>query len=252
MKFTKLSQLILVSTIGLAIATLLTACQIVTIDYLFVADNSTAAGQISTYAVDSESGAIRSVATPVAAGGAPVAMATTSDYAHLYVANASGNSVGHYTIAADGSLKLADSVTLSDTPVYLAVNQAGTYLYVVYGSASATLAEYPLSSGKIGTVAATETLSLAGFSGDVIVPTGVNVLASNAGVYVTAYDQSAYNPGGVANSSANPGWVFGFAVGSGGALTPTANSPYKAGVKPSAIVSDPTNLSTSLILPRIS
>ncbi len=60
MKFSKLSQLFLVSTIGLLVATLLTACQIVTIDYVFVADaGATNAGQIDPYAVDSESGAIR-------------------------------------------------------------------------------------------------------------------------------------------------------------------------------------------------
>ena len=38
-----------------------------------------------------------------------------------------------------------------------------------------------------------------------------------------------------------PGWVFGFAVGSGGALTPSDGSPYQAGVKPTALVADPTN-----------
>jgi 6-phosphogluconolactonase (cycloisomerase 2 family) len=69
----------------------------------------------------------------------------------------------------------------------------------------------------------------------------VNVLASGSAVYVSSYDQSAYNPGGTVTSNANPGWVFGYAVGSGGALTATGNSPYKAGVKPSALVSDPTN-----------
>jgi DNA-binding beta-propeller fold protein YncE len=60
-------------------------------------------------------------------------------------------------------------------------------------------------------------------------------------VYVSAYDQSAYNPGGTTTSTANPGWVFGYSVGSGGALTTASGSPYKAGVKPSALISDPTN-----------
>jgi YVTN family beta-propeller protein len=69
----------------------------------------------------------------------------------------------------------------------------------------------------------------------------VNVLANNGAVYVSAYDLSAYNPGGVTTSTANPGWVFGYTVGSGGAMTLSSDSPYKAGVKPSAIVSDPTN-----------
>ena len=101
---------------------------------------------------------------------------------------------------------------------------------------SATLTEYPLSSGTIGSVAAQVNLTIPGFPTDTIVPTGVIVLAPHTvqgnGVYATAYDQSAYNPGGTTTSTAHPGWVFGFTVGSGGALTPTSGSPYQAGVKP--------------------
>ena len=63
MKFSKLSQLFLVSAIGLILASLLTACQLVTIDYVFVACSAGAspgsAGQIYTFAVDSQSGALR-------------------------------------------------------------------------------------------------------------------------------------------------------------------------------------------------
>jgi 6-phosphogluconolactonase (cycloisomerase 2 family) len=72
------------------------------------------------------------------------------------------------------------------------------------------------------------------------------VLANNAtvsgnAVYVTAYDQSAYNPGGTTTSTANPGWVFGYTVGSSGALAAVSGSPWKAGVKPTAIAADPTD-----------
>jgi 6-phosphogluconolactonase (cycloisomerase 2 family) len=84
-------------------------------------------------------------------------------------------------------------------------------------------------------------LTVPGFAGDTIIPTGITVLADNAAVFVATYDQSAYNPGGSTTSTANPGWIFGFAVGSGGALTAATNSPYQAGVKPSALVADPTN-----------
>jgi DNA-binding beta-propeller fold protein YncE len=35
--------------------------------------------------------------------------------------------------------------------------------------------------------------------------------------------------------------VFGYAVGSGGALTPSQGSPYLSGVKPSALTAEPTN-----------
>lgn len=244
MKLSKLSQLFLVSMIGLLVATLLTACQLVTIDYLFVAgtDGSGTGGQIQVYAVDSQSGALRTGATSISTGGSsPVSLATTSDYANLYVANQGNNSVVHFSIASDGVLTQKDAITLSATPVYLAVNAANTFLYVVSGTTSATLTAFSLSSGTIGSAAAQESLTVPGYTSDTIVPTGVTVLANNNAVYATAYDQSAYNPGGTTSSTANPGWVFGFTVGSGGALTPTSASPYKAGVKPTALVTDPTN-----------
>jgi 6-phosphogluconolactonase (cycloisomerase 2 family) len=193
--------------------------------------------------VDSGSGAMRTDVASVSTGGvAPVSLAVTSDYANLYVANAGSKTIVHFTIGLDGGLTQKDSVTLSATPVAIAVNTADTYLYVVSGTASSTLTEYALSSGTIGTAAiASEPLTVPGFASDTIISTGVTVLVDNAAVYVTAYDQSAYNPGGSTTSTANPGWIFGYAVGSGGALTPSANSPYQAGVKPSAIAADPTN-----------
>jgi 6-phosphogluconolactonase (cycloisomerase 2 family) len=244
MKFSKLSQLFLVSFLGLFVATLLTACDIVTVDYVYVASSAgsgtSSNGQIDIYAVDAGSGAMRTDVPSVSTGGvAPVSMAVTSDYANLYVANAGSKSIVHFTIGLDGGLTQKDSVTLSATPVAIAVNAAGTYLYAVSGTASATLTEYALSSGALG-AAATATVPL-NVGSDTIIPTGVAVLADNAAVYVTAYDQSAYNPGGSTTSNANPGWVFGYAVGGGGALTAATNSPYQAGVKPSALAADPTN-----------
>ena len=37
------------------------------------------------------------------------------------------------------------------------------------------------------------------------------------------------------------GWVFGYTIGSGGALTAASGSPWQAGIKPSAIAADPTS-----------
>jgi 6-phosphogluconolactonase (cycloisomerase 2 family) len=168
-------------------------------------------------------------------------MAVDASYTNLYVANQGNNSIVHFTIDASGNLTNSDTVTLSDTPVALSVAPSGSALYVVYGSSSATLAEYSLSSGKIGSVTAQESLTIPGYAEDTVLPTAVTVMANGAGVYATVYDKSAYNPGGTTTSTANPGWVYSFAIGSGGALTPTADSPYKAGVKPSALVVDPAN-----------
>jgi 6-phosphogluconolactonase len=246
MKFSKLSQLFLVSIIGLLVATLLTSCEIVTVDYVFVADSagsgSSSTGQIQTYDADSETGALRSGQKAVSSGGnLPVSMAVTSDYTNLYVANQGNNSVVHFAISGSGVLTQKDSITAVNTPVAVTANAAGNYLYVISGTASATLTEYSLSSGTIGSVVSQQTLIVPGYAGDTIIPTAVNVLANNDSVYVTAYDQSAYNPGGATPSTANPGWIFGFTVGSGGSLTPSSGSPFKAGIKPSSIASDPTN-----------
>jgi len=246
MKLNKTSQLFLVSILGLAVASLLTSCAYVTIDYVFVADSSGSgsgsAGQIQTYDADSETGALRSGQPVIPSGGVnPVAMTTTADYSNLYVVNQGSNNIVHFAIAGNGILSQKDVVTTSATPVWVAVNTAQTYLYVVSGPNPSILTEYSLSSGTIGSIAAQVTLSLPSFAADTIVPTGVNVLANNGAVFVSAYDQSAYNPGGATTSTANPGWVFGYTVGSGGALTASTNSPYEAGVKPSALVSDPTN-----------
>ncbi|HZL51646.1 MAG TPA: beta-propeller fold lactonase family protein [Terracidiphilus sp.] len=247
MKFSKLSQLFLVSTVGLLVATLLTACQLVTIDYVFVADSvgsgTGSAGQIETYAVDSQSGALRVDDPAVPSGGVgPVALAVTANFYHLYVANAASKNVVHFSIATNGVLSKQETITLSAAPVALAVNSASNYLYVVSGTTTTALTEYPLSNlGVIGTATSQQNLTVPAFPGDSIVPTAVTVLANNNNVYVATYDASAYNPGGTPTSPANPGWVFGFSVGTGGALTATGGSPYKAGVKPTGISGDPVN-----------
>ncbi len=246
MKFNKLSQLFLVSGIGLLVATLLTACQLVTIDYVFLATAASTAnspdGQIDTYAVDSQSGALRQGAPTVSSGGVtPVAMAISPGYSNLYVAHAGDNTVVHFSVASNGVLTAKDTVTLSGPPTSLAVNSTGTALFVVSGATSATLTEYALSSGTIGNVTTQTSLQIPGYETDVVIPTGVNALANGNAVYATIYDQSAYNPGGTTTSAAHPGWIFGFAVDSSGNLTPASGSPYQAGVKPSSLVSDPTN-----------
>jgi 6-phosphogluconolactonase len=247
MKFNKLSQLLLVSFLGLILATGLSGCYLVTIAYVYVAcsagTGAGSAGQIIAYDVDGSSGALRGGPPAVSSGGTkPVSLATTGNYYHLYVANQGSNSIVHFSIDDHGNLTQKETVALSTPPVAIAANQASTYLYVVSGTTSATLTEYPLNNeGVIGSATASVSLTVPGFASDTIVPTGVTVLADSSAVYVTAYDQSAYNPGGSTSSDANPGWVFGYAVGSGGALTPVARSPYQAGVKPSALATDPVN-----------
>ena len=250
MKFSKLRQLLLVSAIGLGVATLFSGCQLVTIDYLFVATSASTisgktacpSGEIETYAVDSQSGAIRSAQPQVCSGGTtPTALAISPGFANLYVANQVDKNIVHFEIAANGVLTKKDSVTLATTPAAMAVASDGNTLYAVSGTSSATLSAYTLSSGTIGAAATQLNLTVPGYPTDSVVPTGITVLTSGEAVFVTAYDLSAYNPGGITTSTASPGWIFAFTTGSGGALTPAPGSPYNAGVKPSALVADPTN-----------
>lgn len=251
MKFSKLRQLLLVSVIGLIVATVLSGCQLVSIDYLFVATQGSSItgtsttcpnGEIETYAVDSESGAIRTIDPQVCSGGTtPVALAVSPGYHNLYVANQASMNIVHFTLANTGVLTSKDTVSLTTPPVALSVSPDGNTLYAISGNNSATLTSYSLSSGALGSATNQVSLTLPGYPSDTIIPTSVFALANGAAVYVAAYDQSSYNPGGTTTSTATPGWVFGFAVGSGGTLTPTPGSPYVAGVKPTGIVADPTN-----------
>jgi 6-phosphogluconolactonase (cycloisomerase 2 family) len=249
MKFSKLGQLILVSSIGLVVAVFLTACQIVTIDFVYVASSSgsgssSANGVLDIYAVDSQSGALRAGPASVSTGGSqPVSMVVSANYENIYVANQTDGSLVHFTLALDGTPTQKDTVTLTQ-PISIAVNAAGTYLFAVSGTTGGTLTTYALSTdGTIGAVASQVSLSLASNPTDAIIPTGVTTLANNAAVYVTAFDQAAYDPGcpTCVTSTAHPGWVFGYTVGTGGALTPATNSPFQSGVKPTALVADPTN-----------
>ena len=254
MKFSKVSQLVLVSALGLAVAFLLSGCLLVSIDYIYVADSAGtaagSAGQIQVFAADAASGALRLIDKTISSGGStPVALATTGDHANLYAANQSNNSLVHFTIADDGSLTQKDTVTVPFTPMAITVNTAGSFIYVVGnvapfvagGPNPGHIAVYPLSSGTIGSLATNVSLTVPGNANDTLIPTGVNVLANGNNLYVSAWDQSAYNPGNTITSSANPGWVYGFTVASSGALTATSGSPYQAGIKPTAIASDPTN-----------
>jgi 6-phosphogluconolactonase len=251
MKFSKLRQLLLVSAIGLVVAALFSGCQLVTIDYLFVATGASSisgssttcpAGEIETFAVDSQSGAVRTGQPQVCSGGTtPTFLAVSPGYQNLYVANKVDMNIVHFAIAANGVLTKKESVTLPTVPVAMAVSSDGNTLYVVSGTTTATLTAYSLSSGALSSPANQVILTIPGYASDSIVPTGVTVLANGNAVYVTAYDLSSYNPGGVTTSTASPGWLFGFATGSGGALTATPGSPYNAGVKPSSLVADPTN-----------
>jgi 6-phosphogluconolactonase (cycloisomerase 2 family) len=271
MKLNKSSQLVLVSVASLAAAMLVTACaqftQTLTVDFMFVASSKAAGpnnfGEIDIYEINSESGRMRQIpASPVPSGGRfPVAEAVSADNSSLFVANQDDNNIVQFVIGSDGKLYPFNTVNTPGVfPLGLAANKSNLFVVDTYqplpncstaAPCSGSIAVFPLTAGGsassapcaatvcIGTPATNASISaqfwpltVAGKSSDVIVPTGVNVLASGADVYVTAYDSSV---------TPNVGYVFAFAVGTGGVLTPVTGSPFAAGKLPSAIASDSTS-----------
>ncbi len=274
MKLNKSRQLALVSAASLAAALLVTACsqftETLTVDFVYVASNTAAGpnsyGQIDVFEINSESGRMRKIpSSPFPSGGRdPVAEAVSADYGSLFVSNQDDNTIVQFVIGTDGKLYAFNTInTPGIYPAALAVNKSNLFTVALYqplstcstaAPCSGAIAVYPLLPGGSASgapCAATVCidpqpaenasnnsdywpLTLPSAPTDVIVPTAVNVLASGAYVYVSAYDSSL-------SPSPSVGYVFGFAVGTGGVLTPLAGSPFLAGVQPSAIASDPTS-----------
>jgi DNA-binding beta-propeller fold protein YncE len=261
MKFNKSGQLLLVSAACLLVAGLLTACGTLTVDYVFVTSSKAAGpnnyGEVDVFEVNSESGFMRQIPTsPFPSGGRdPVAEAVSSDATNLYVVNRDDNTIVQFIIGHDGKLYPQNTVNTPGVfPIAVAVGGSNLFVADTYqplptcspaAPCSGSVAVFPIGaasgsthSGLLGSPAANGSLdywplALAGNSAsDVLVPTAIAALASGGDVYVTAYDSSV---------SPNAGYIFGFSVGSGGALTPlNGGAPFAAGTFPSAIASDPS------------
>jgi 6-phosphogluconolactonase (cycloisomerase 2 family) len=262
MKFNKSSQLLLVSAASLLAAVLITTCSTATVDFVYVSSSKAAGtnnyGEIDVYEINGVSGYMRQILnSPYPSGGRnPVAEAVSSDYANLYVVNQDDNTIVQFLIGSDG--KLYPQNTVNTPGIYpLAVAVSGANLFVVdtyeplpacstaapcSGSVGvfpllpATTGANPTLSGAPGTPLTNTAigadywpLTLPSNPKHIITPTAVNVLKSGAALFVTAYDASV---------TPNAGYVFGFSIGSSGALTPlNGGVPFAAGVYPSAVAS---------------
>jgi 6-phosphogluconolactonase (cycloisomerase 2 family) len=264
MKFNKSSHLLLVSAASLLAAGVMTACGTLTTDFVYVASSKAAGtynyGEIDVFEINSVSGVMRQIPTsPFPSGGRnPVAEAVSSDNANLYVVNQDDNSIVQFMIGSDGKLYPQSTVnTPGIYPLAVAVNGSNLFILDTYQPlatcsnaepCSGSVGVFPIepasgsgstavASGALGTPVTNTSnsasywpLSITGKSSDVFVPTAINVLKSGAYVYVAAYDTTV---------TPNVGYVFGFSVGSGGALKSVGSFP--AGTHPSAIASDSTS-----------
>ena len=255
MKFNKTGQLILVALASVGVAGLLSACEQIngtlTADFVYVASAKGAGpenyGEIDVFEVNSQSGRMRQIpASPFPSGGRnPVAEATAPDSLNLYVANQDDNSIVQFVIGNDG--KLYPQNTVNTPGIFpLALGVAGSNLIVAdtyqplptcspASPCAGSIAMFPIGSGDaLGTPATNAALGtnywpliVPSSPKDIVVPTSVAGGPSGANVYVAAYD-----------TTANAGYVFGFAV-SNGTLTPlNGGVPFSAGTHPSSITSD--------------
>jgi 6-phosphogluconolactonase len=241
MKFSRIGRTALASVVSLGLGFGVIACgPSNTIDFVYVTSSKQTPGQINVFRVDSEAGALIPIpGSPYPSGGNnPVADVTSPNNQNLYVVNHDTNSVVTFTIATDGSLSQQQSCsTPGGSPIQLAINKAGTYLYVVetyQPNHSATnpgpgaLVVFPINAnGQLGATGSSCTPVSNGANGFFAVgnnPVGVNVTANNTYVYVT---------------NENDATLSAFQVNSGGVLSTVGT--YSVGVAPNALASDPTS-----------
>lgn len=260
MKFGKVGQVGLVSAIALIVASLFTACSTLTVGFLFVATTKQTTGQIQVYEVNSESGVLRTIPTsPFPSGGRnPLAEAVGPDSKNVYVVNNQDNNIVQFGIGTDGKLYPQSTINTPGTfPMALAVNAAGTFLYVVdtlepvagcslSNPCPGDIAVYPINSdGSLGAAVANNDtypnywpLTITASNKTVLTPTAIHVLANGNNVYVTA-----------TNATTKTGYLFGFTSNSDGSLTELSlgcpastpgcgTLPLNVGSEPVALTSD--------------
>ena len=251
MKFSRSSQLLLVAAASLLVAWLITACQTLTVDFVYVASAKAAGtnsyGEIDVFEIDSESGRMRQIPTsPFPSGGRnPVAEAVSADYQNLFVVNRDDNTIVQFNIGSDGKLYPFDTVnTPGSFPLAIAANQSNVFVVDTYpplGICSTqdpcpgSIAVFPLIAGSSNSTTCTASVCLSATaltntavggqywplllsganSSHVTVPTAVNVLGSGSYIYVTAYDSSV---------SPSVGYIFGFWVATSGATAGPAGT----------------------------
>jgi 6-phosphogluconolactonase len=238
-----------------------------TVDVVFVTSNKQSPGQINVYYLDSESGALRQlVDSPYPSGGVnPVYEVTSPNGLYLYVANHDDNTIVQFDIGTDGKLYPLNTVNTPGTePVALAMNPAGTALYVLdYYSPAApglppytdlnpgpgSVSVYPINSnGSLGTplsIGAANYLQVQCFPTNLaITPNGDYLYATNTNaVVVTDAPPVSGTVPQLPASCPSSGTVSAFATAGG--LTAIAGSPFTTGSssEPTGIVADPNNSS---------
>jgi 6-phosphogluconolactonase len=240
MKFSKFGRIVLASVVSLGLGFGATACgPSNTIDFLYVTSSKANPGQINVFKVDSQAGALIPILdSPYPSGGRnPVADVASANGKNLYVINHDDNTVVEFAIGTDGKLYPQQTCNMPGSfPTQLAVNKAGTFLYIVetYQPNFSTnipgpgaLVVFPINS--TGGLGASNNCTPVANGASSFFPVGNNPVAVNvvaSGSYVYAINETDAT-------------ISAFQSGSGGALSLIGTFPV--GVAPNAAASDPTS-----------
>ena len=180
---------------------------------------------ISAYSIDSTTGALTAVGSPVPAGTSPSAIAARPDGQYVYVVNEISNNISVYAVnATSGALTeiLGSPVAAGTAPKALTFDASGAYLYVA-NNGSDNLSAYAVSAST-GALTPQSTATYTTGSG----PSAVSLGNLNSGQFLYVAN----------NGGSNDISVFSIAAATG-ALTPVAGSPFAAGGDPHSLVLQP-------------
>lgn len=198
-------------------------------DFMYVTEAEGTGGVVYAYEVNTSTGELTPVmGSPFNTGVTQPAqgMAVDPEGRFLYITEPNTNQVAAFAIGASGALTpIAGSpFDTNDTrPTAATVDATGHYLYVSnQDSTQGTVSAFSID-GTTGTLTAI---------GGSPFPTSANSGPSQLSADPTAKFLYVPLSGGAA--------VFGFAIGSTGALTPLAGSPFAVGSQPNSVIIDPS------------
>lgn len=252
MKWSQYGRITLALVASLALGLGITACNpSFTLGFVYALNTKGINGSISAYTIDSVSGALTQVAnSPFPSGGQyPVADAVSNNSKWLYVINEVDNSIVQFTIGTDGKLYTAKTINTPGTyPIAVAIDSASRHLFVLDSYAPGIIGAQPPNinplqpPSTVSTNGCVAVYNIDPKDGTLGTPVGGAgtcfplpgaVGSQPIGISATAFVNYLY----VADQGAAK--VYGFSVDpSTGQLTPVSTT--NAGVKPSAIITDPT------------
>lgn len=262
MKWSQYGRIISALVASLALGLSITACNpSFTLGFVYALNTKANEGSISAYTIDSVSGAITQVAnSPFDSGGQyPVADAVDNKSKWLYVVHEIDNTVVQFNIGTDGKLYKQATVNTPGTyPISVTIDPTSSFLFVVDSYApgyngvappninplqtntvptQGCVVVYPIShtDGTLGS-------PIPGNDGNCfLIGPGAILGSQPIGITATAFVNYLY----VADQGTHSIYAYSVnytATGGlpAGTLTPLATNNFQAGVKPSAIASDPT------------